>query len=354
MIEIACFITPHGFGHASRTIAVLEALQQICRDLHVRLLTSVPEDFFSQTLTSYSYHPVVVDVGLVQTSAFCADIEATVHQLDAFLPFSAPHISNLAKLCADSQLVLCDIAPLGIVVANTLQVPSVLVENFTWDWLYGHYCHSHPQLKRHVNYLKEIYSRTKHRIQTQPLCCPVPQAMGCGTIFRERRGTEAEIRKRLSGSGRQLILVTMGGVAQDLPSLELMNTYPDFTFVFTGQQQTQWVGSNVCLLDRNESFYHPDLIASADVVVCKAGYSTIAECYQAGARVLSVGRTDFAETAFLQRFIKKHLGGLCIDQEQYRQGTWLRLLPNLLLQPQPSPKTHNGAIRVADCLHRLL
>ena len=69
MEEIACFISPHGFGHATRAIAVIEALQLIRAHVHAHIFTTVPRSLFAQTLTSFTYHPVVVDVGLVQSSA---------------------------------------------------------------------------------------------------------------------------------------------------------------------------------------------------------------------------------------------------------------------------------------------
>jgi len=47
--EITCFISPHGYGHAARTVALLETLQQQGWNLHVRLVTTVAETFFKQT-----------------------------------------------------------------------------------------------------------------------------------------------------------------------------------------------------------------------------------------------------------------------------------------------------------------
>ena len=86
-LEIGCFISPHGFGHATRTIAVLEELQQLQPHLHLHIFTTIPESLLSQTLVSYTYHHVLVDIGLVQSSTLDADIHSTITSLDGFLPF---------------------------------------------------------------------------------------------------------------------------------------------------------------------------------------------------------------------------------------------------------------------------
>ena len=86
-LRLACFVTPHGFGHAARACAVLAALGKR-RPLAVELFTAVPRWFFADSLSvPFSYHEVRTDVGLAQHDALDEDLEATVRALDAFLPF---------------------------------------------------------------------------------------------------------------------------------------------------------------------------------------------------------------------------------------------------------------------------
>ncbi len=179
MRKIACFISPHGFGHATRTIAVLEALHRLVPDLDLHIFTSVPRYLFSETLAVFTYHEVVVDIGLVQGSALTDDLPATIERLDSFLPYSEALVEKLVGLCSDCSFVLCDIAPLGIVVAKRLGIPSVLVENFTWDFIYAPALTRHPTLKKHAVFLKNISQLATHRIQTEPLCQTARRDMLC-------------------------------------------------------------------------------------------------------------------------------------------------------------------------------
>ena len=136
--RIAYFISPHGFGHAARAASVMEALAKIESTLQFEIFTTVPDWFFSQSNSfAFQYHRLETDIGLVQKTPFQEDLPATVQKLKKFLPFNPTRIAAVAEKIRDlkCKLVICDIAPMGIRVAQKAGVPSVLVENVTWDWI---------------------------------------------------------------------------------------------------------------------------------------------------------------------------------------------------------------------------
>ena len=146
----------------------------------------------------------------------------------------------------------------------------------------------------------------------------------------------------------------MGGVFQKISSYQDVAEFPDIHFLFTGQQETKQIGENIALLAQDSGIYHPDFLNAADVVVCKAGYSTIAECCQAGARVISVGRADFPESNILQSYIEERLGGIPIKPEMYANGNWVPRASDLLIGPKPAAAAENGADQAADFLSQLI
>ncbi len=350
MKEIACFISPHGFGHATRTIAVLEVLQKQIPDLHPHIFTTVPKSLFSETLNRYTYHFVQTDIGLEQKSAMEIDVEKTVNNLDKFLPFSKSLIQEQASLCRTCSCVLCDIAPLGIDVARELNIPSILVENFTWDWIYEPY----TELGFYAQQLREKFNRATYRIQTEPLCQQQPHDLLCGPIFRRFREERNTVRKTLDGASRKIIIITTGGIGQKLPIWKEMSQMSEFFFVILGQQRNERIGNNILLVEPQTTLYHPDLINCADLVVCKAGYSTVAECFQSGVRVITVGREDFLESQVLTDFIQSHMSGISINQHSFFCGSWLQKVNEVLELPQALPARENGADRIADFLAPLL
>ena len=85
---------------------------------------------------------------MVQTDALRVDLPKTLQRLNSFLPFDPTEVQRLVdylkRQCCTA--VISDIAPLGLEVARAADLPSVLVENFTWDWIYRGYALRHPQM----------------------------------------------------------------------------------------------------------------------------------------------------------------------------------------------------------------
>lgn len=344
--SLAAFISPHGFGHATRSSAVLEAVRQQVPEIELKLFTTVPPHIFAESLTTFTINPVQTDVGIIQHDALHCDVEATRRALDTFLPFAPALIEELAGQVADCRGVLCDISPLGIAVAEAAGIPSILVENFTWDWIYR----QHPSLEKHTNKMAELFKRAHTHIQTEPVCRKVKTGIPCPPIYRRRRQNPETIKKQLKTGHRQIVLISMGGIAYKLQCLEALAGFPDILFVLAGSDTTGQVTDNCYSLSPSSSLYHPDLIAAADLVVCKAGYSTVAECLQSGTAILCIDREGFAETSVLSEFVKNRLAGTVLQEKQLQNGEWLQMLPTLLAAPKPQPAAQNGAELVAEIL----
>jgi UDP:flavonoid glycosyltransferase YjiC (YdhE family) len=343
--SVAAFISPHGFGHATRTIAVLEALQQRDPEIKLTIFTTVPEHIFSESLKNYTLYPVQTDVGIIQHDALHCDIDATRCALEDFLPFNPQLINELTGKVHDCSRILCDISPLGIAVAEAAGVPSILVENFTWDWIY-----KHPSLDRYKRIMATLFNRAQIHIQTEPVCHRVQKGIQCPPISRKRRQDSGAVRKTLNAGLRQLVLISMGGISYNLQRLEMFENHPHILFILAGSHTTGPLTDNCYGLSHNSPIYHPDLIAAADLVVCKAGYSTVAECLHAGTPILCIDREGFAETSVLSAFVKKRMNGTIIREEQLQSGEWLEMLPSLLAATRPQPAEENGAGLVADIL----
>lgn len=311
MASIACFVSAHGFGHATRTAAILESLRGLLPTLDITIVSAVPARVFADTVSGFTHHSLEIDVGLVQRTALDIDYPATLERLSALLPYSPKATNRLAEICQQSSLILCDISPWGVLVGEELGVPSVLVENFTWDFIYTPATRRFPQLTQYAGYLRSVFDRASYHIQTEPLCFARPCDLTCGPIFRRQRVDRRTTRQRLPGGFRKTVLVTLGGIAQGVPS-HPFHHYPDLLFIFAGQTHTVRLADNLLVLGTSDNFYHPDLLAAVDLVVCKSGYSTLAECCQAGTRAMVIGREDFPESPILLSYAKAHLGATAI------------------------------------------
>lgn len=355
-IAIAYFITSHGFGHAARACAVMNAVGKRWPFVHFEIFTAIPKWFFRDSLTvSHVCHLETTDVGLVQTSPFHFDPKQTLAALDAFLPFDEDLVARLAEgICRlECHLVLCDISPLGIAVARKAQITSVLVENFTWDWIYAAYLAENPRFSPHIRYLENVFNQADRRIQTEPVCRPLPSAFSVPPVSRHSVTPPSEIRRKLGiPPSAAMVVITLGGVPESINfSAALENYREPVVFVIPGgvpdvscAEQKQ---GRCIRLPRHSGFYHPDLIAAADAVVGKLGYSTLAEVHDAGAPFGYIPRSDFRESGVFESYIEKNMPGLRISEADFYSGRWLSQLPGLLLLPKRNARQTNGADAVA-------
>ncbi len=349
--RLSYVITPHGFGHAARAAAVMQSLARRCPDLGLQVITAVPEAFFRHSLPRpFVYRQLHTDVGMIQRTPIREDPAATVAALDRFYPLDGALVADLAEDVRrwESELVICDIAPLGIAAARRAGVPSLLVENFTWDWIYGGYLEEEPGFGPFLEPLRELFHGADHRLQTEPISVPIEGVPAVPPVSRAIRDPGA-IRAALGiPDGRRMVILSMGGHDAEFAWLDELARFDDLVFVVPGGAETRRWRGNVLLLPTHGGVYHPDLTAAADALVGKVGYSTVAEVYDAGTPFGCVARPYFRESRVLAAFAQHRMPGIQIDMVEFEQGDWLDRLPKLLDCPRverPGPRGAELAAR---------
>ena len=356
--RIAYFVSPHGFGHAARASAVMSAVYEMDPLVHFEIFTTIPSWFFEESLESpHTCHPLMTDIGLVQETPLSADLARTVERLNRFIPFEDSQISGVAMKIdrLNCELVICDIAPMGIAVAREVGLPSVLVENFTWDWVYQEYTEHHDRLKHHVDYLGRLFSEADYHVQTQPVCSLKPVDLNALPVSRRARSAGDEVRQGLGiPEGAKMVLITMGGVPENYRSLKGLKLPEDLYLVVPGGSNAFRIYDHLITLPHHSKFFHPDLINAADAVVGKVGYSTLAEVYHGGVPFGYIKRAHFRESEILAAYIERHMNGFAIEEERFRTGDWVSGVSRLLEMPRIRREGPNGATQVAKFVCGLL
>src|SRR5688572_27360879 len=137
--SIVFYISGHGFGHASREVEVINAIGAARPDLTIVVRTAVSEALLTRTLRT----PVIrlegpCDTGVIQRDSVTHDDEATIREAVAFQKTMADRVeAEVARLRSfDVRAIVGDIPPMAFDVAACLDVQSIAIANFTWDWIY--------------------------------------------------------------------------------------------------------------------------------------------------------------------------------------------------------------------------
>jgi UDP-N-acetylglucosamine:LPS N-acetylglucosamine transferase len=243
---------------------------------------------------------------------------------------------------------------MGLLIAKEAGIPSVLIENFTWDWIYEGYLDRNRQIGAHIRYLQRVFDYADVHIQTEPVCNPKPVELCVGPASRKIKSPRADVRRKLGlTENSKLVLITTGGVPQEHKFTDKISTRHDIRFVIPCGGQTPQNRDNIIFLPPHSDFFHPDLVNAADAVIGKAGYSTIAEVYHAGVPFGYIPCPNNREAAKLVMFIEDEMSGLPISESEFQSGSWMDQLNRLLQMPRFERDAPNGADQIAGFILKL-
>ena len=356
---LGCFITSHGFGHASRSLAVLEELHRLLPALRFEIFTRTPYWFLEENLdpSCFAHHQLDVDIGLVQKNPFEHDLTATLNRLNDFLPLSESTIGPLADTLRKKNCgaIFCDISVLGIAVANAIGVPSILLENFTWDWIYEEYGDEVPAFSDFTGLIRSAYAQANLHLQTEPVCNRRARAISIPPISRRFRVPREKTRASLNVMPKEhLVLLTTGGIRGSYEMLDRLRERSNVRFLLSGSSETLRFEANMIHLPHRSGHHHPDLLMASDALVGKAGYGTVAEARASGIPFARVLRDNFRESPILETYLDKHVLGFKLSETCFNNGSWIDRLDELLSKKRKDNINENGATLVAERIDPLI
>jgi hypothetical protein len=373
---LACYVSGHGFGHASRDIEVLNALGSRRPDIPVIVRTSAPRWLFDLTLTRpFDWQPRECDTGVVQIDSLRVDERETIARaIDFYADFSEMVSAEAEWLVRNGvRLVVGDVPPLAFAAAFRAGVAAIAQGNFTWDWIYEGYRPWMPEGTRLTEKIRDAY-------QTATLGLRLPMHGGFD-MFREvvdlpfiaRRTSRQplEIRRALElPHDMPVVLLSFGGyglASVDLNRISALRGYCVVTTadVGTNRRADEPPGStpaalpsNVRLVDERRLYSnglrYEDVVAAADIVITKPGYGIISECLANHTAILYTSRGRFVEYDVLVREMPRWVRCGFISNEDLIGGHWQRALDDLRAQPAPPERADvDGAERAAAILAEL-
>jgi L-arabinokinase len=352
---IAFYISGHGFGHASRQVEIINRLGAFGPIL---IRSAVSPLLLKRTVrVPYELLAGACDTGIVQTTSIGHDDETTVTEARAFYTnFDARIARELAILQGRQvRLIVSDIAPLALAVANALAVPGIAIANFTWDWIYETHPGFLPAGADVIELIRSCYRKTTLALELPfaggfdvfPVVEQLPLVARRPT--RTRRDTRAFFDLPSTG---KVALLSFGGYG--LPALDLsaLDCGREWTIVTTDSVSgSQDIPGYVRAVQESaflaSGFRYEDLVAAVDVVVTKPGYGIIAECIAAQTAMVYTSRGVFREANVLTDALPRYVRSRFISQHDLFAGRWHDALQGVLSQLDPPERLAVDGAEVA-------
>jgi L-arabinokinase len=360
--DLVFYVSGHGFGHATRTAALIAALRRMSPGaLRIHVRGKAPPWIFEERDPHTTCSSAAIDPGIIQCNALDVDLEATIQAHERFAGTWETCLSQEAELLQRMApaVVVSDIPPLAIGAAAAAGIPAVGVSNFSWDWILAGYADREPRLRPVVKRYAEAYGKADcvFRLPMHGDLGAFPVIVDVPLLTRRPRLPRALVRRRLgftNDDGLPVVLISFGGFgsgplsAFDAPGLEgyLFLAFEEKPEGFRGDWRRLAVPSPIP---------HEELVAACDAVIGKPGYSTAAEVLAQRARFLYLSRPDWTEGPVLEASLRRDGCARAIPREDFFAGRWRDHLDALLAHPLPaqSPPA-NGAEIIASQLLKML
>jgi hypothetical protein len=340
-VTIVFYISGHGFGHASRSIELLNTIAARRTDARIIVRTSAPAWLFRATAPAHiELEPVETDVGVVQIDSLNVDEGETARRAAAFYSGFDRRVDEEAAFldAARATVVVGDIPPLAFAASARARVPSVAVGNFTWDWIYsGYEAFSHGVGGGVIDTMRAAYS-TAGRALRLPLHGGFDAMAAVTTdipfIARRSRLAPAETRARLGiAADRPFVLASFSAADLDLP----------YGAIAAAEHLTILAPER----EPPASLTYPDLVAAADVVVSKPGYGIVSECVAHGTALLYTSRGRFIEYDVFVAEMPRVLRCRYLARQDLLSGHWGGAVRALLAQTPPQERPRVDGARIA-------
>jgi L-arabinokinase len=318
---LVAYISGHGFGHFTRSEAVLSLLAPRYA-IHVR--TNERALLLARRATwAASVTEVDVGPGVAQRGPLETDVAATERALARHVEGFEPLVAREASAIEDVEAVgvYSDVAPVAFEAAARARVPSVGLGNFTWSWIYeelGPCARFAPRLAR------------AESEATRFLALPFSAGMehfrrreDLPLVARAPTRSRADARRLLglrAGEMRPVVLLGFGGFGDELDLGDAARANPEFVFVSFAKSSV--AAENLITFPHDHDLPHQDLVLASDAILGKPGYGTVAEAIAARRPFIITPRGDFREYPVLVRGIEENLPSSRLGLEDLLAGRW--------------------------------
>ena len=332
-MSITFYISGHGFGHAARQQAIIKLLSDAGINVHVK--TPTPRKFFD--FPQVTYHHQRYDIGLIQPDSLTVDVRATFDWYRDFLTRQPDLIARELSFIRthDVRLIVGDMPPIAFEIGSEAGIPSVACTHFTWDWVYGQYLPEYSQYADVIESLRASYNKATLALQ-MPFAHEFDmfqQVEEIPLVINMPTQTRQQIHKTFNiPEDHKVCLLSMGGMSWGDGDVSALKEVMGWTFLVMPDTWDRVKDvSHTRLIPTDFPDYH-NLIAASDVLVGKAGWSTVAEVIAHRTPMLYTLREGYSENILLDNALKHHARCRYVEKSAFQSGAWIAYLDDLVSQ----------------------
>ncbi|MCE9499051.1 MAG: glycosyl transferase, partial [Leptospira sp.] len=348
-MNIAYYVSGHGFGHISRSYEIIKELTKDNRIKSIHLI-SLRNSFIRQPNVKLKLRNLSTDVGIHQNNSISLDIDETLAGVRRFQKSKSELLNSEMEFLKSGKidLIISDSSSFPFTLARKSGIRSLFIGNFTWDFIYQHYEKYDPFFREYASELSEEYSFcTKGLIL--PFNCPIEsirKKIYVGIVGRKPGKSRIEVRRDLKFSEKfTYLLFAFGAYGLEDDSLRWENVPENLKIVISGYE-----GFRNSKVFRIPEMNYPDLIGACDFVFTKPGYGIISECIRSSTPIIYTNRGDFPEYEYLVTGIKKYLKSSFISQEELLNMKLTRAIKAIT----DNPENDSEAVGLNDGIPEIL
>lgn len=353
---IWCSISGHGFGHAAQVVPVLNELGRQVAGVKAILRTSVPRWFFeSQLDVEWELSPAEQDIGCVQQGPLKIDVRATWAEHKRFhMDWERRlHEEMYAIQSRAPDLVLSDISHLAIEAGRRAGISTIGLCSLSWDQVLAYFLvpdqNGPPLLLQKIS---QSYGMADLMIRPSPgIALPAFRKIVdigpiAGPIVQDKLGLRRAVN---ADPDERIVVVGFGGIPLESLPFHRLSQMNGYCFVVWGPS---FANHGRVISASSIPLPFRTLLASADILITKPGYSTIVEAVASRTPVIYVRRYNFADEDSLVSYLHRYGRGIELLEAAFHAGHWEQALQAVLKVPEPHepPPSPTGATDAAKIL----
>lgn len=316
MKKILYYVTDHGLGHATRSVAIIRKLLEEQIEVTVR---SSNLNYFNKSLPDTNIISGITDVGpVIEENTISINKNKTLEKMgkwiDSIHEISKNEQDIISKI--NPNLILSDISAMPFIAAHKAQIDSIGISNFSWIDVLRGFPNNQIQL------LEEAYDLSTMAIQL-PFGLPMKPFKNkkqVGLVCKTPTNSRIQLRKKLGLKDSEIcVFINLGKYFSIRPKVS-----KNIKIISTG---AKIYSNNVMYI--NPWIEGQDLIFASDLVISKCGYGIISECLTNGIPFLYISDNDHLEQKAISdklsriglqnRILEENLNDLVFDEESISQ-----------------------------------